>query len=85
MNKVKGTILFILISFYNFAQDIHFSQFNDLPLALNPSLAGNMDGTMRTGAIYRNQWNSVSVPFKSIALYADFKAEIPFIKTQNCI
>ncbi len=83
MIKLKGTILFILISFYNFAQDIHFSQFNDLPLALNPSLAGNMDGTIRTGALYRNQWNSVSVPFESIAVYADFKAGLPFLKTQN--
>ncbi len=83
MIKIKGTILFLSISFYNFAQDIHFSQFNDLPLALNPSLAGNMDGTIRTGALYRNQWNSVSVPFESVALYADFKAASPFLKTQN--
>lgn len=83
MTKLRISILFLSISWSNFAQDIHFSQFNDLPLALNPSLAGNMDGTIRTGALYRNQWNSVSIPFESIALYADFKAATQLLGTQN--
>ena len=83
MIKTRILILFLFVSFYTLAQDIHFSQFNDLPLALNPSLAGNMDGTMRTGTIYRNQWNSISVPFESIALYADFKSSPKFLRNQN--
>ena len=83
MIKIRVSILFFFVSLYSLAQDIHFSQFNDLPLALNPSLAGNMDGTMRTGTLYRNQWNSVSVPFESIALYADFKSSPKFLQNQN--
>jgi len=83
MKKTRIFILFFFTCLCTSAQDIHFSQFNDLPLSLNPSLAGNMDGTMRTGTIYRNQWNSVSVPFESIALYADFKASPSFLKNQN--
>lgn len=75
-------IFFILIacSISVNGQDIHFSQFNDLPLNLNPALSGNMDGTFRAGTIYRNQWNSVSVPFESTGLYADFKAYPKFLK-----
>ena len=42
MIKTRISILFLFASFYTLAQDIHFSQFNDLPLALNPSLAGYM-------------------------------------------
>ena len=60
-------------------QDIHFSQFNDLPLNLNPALSGNMDGTFRAGTIYRNQWNSIGVPFESTALFSDFKIYPKFL------
>lgn len=39
-----------------FAQDIHFSQFYNAPLTLNPALSGKVNGKYRIGAIYRNQW-----------------------------
>ncbi|MBO72259.1 MAG: hypothetical protein CMD35_01460 [Flavobacteriales bacterium] len=83
MIKTRASILFLFLKFSVLGQDIHFSQYNDLPLALNPSLAGNMDGTMRTGTIYRNQWNSISVPFESMAIYADFKSAPKFLNHQN--
>lgn len=38
------------------AQDIHYSQFYNSPLTLNPALTGLTKGTFRAGAIYRNQW-----------------------------
>lgn len=38
------------------AQDIHYSQFYNSPLTLNPALTGKIGGTFRVGAIYRNQW-----------------------------
>ena len=75
----KITILLVFIGLITFAQDVHFSQFNDLPLSLNPGLSGNMDGTVRAGTIYRNQWNSVSVPFESTGLYGDFKSTPEFL------
>lgn len=78
--KIFTFILFLSFSATIIAQDIHFSQFNDLPLTLSPALSGNMDGTVRAGTIYRNQWNSVSVPFESIGLYADFKSSPEFLK-----
>src|ERR1700744_5202325 len=45
------------------AQDIHFTQFNAAPLIINPAFTGNFDGQYRVAAIYRNQWQSVTVPY----------------------
>jgi type IX secretion system PorP/SprF family membrane protein len=40
-------------------QDVHFTQFEHLPLMFNPGQTGNIKGTMRLGAIYRDQWRNV--------------------------
>lgn len=40
------------------AQDIHYTQFYNSPLTLNPALTGVINGAYRIGAIYRNQWFS---------------------------
>lgn len=53
------------------AQDIHWSQFNDIPLFQNPAHAGHFDGDYRFVGNYRNQWRSVTVPFSTISLSAD--------------
>lgn len=42
------------------AQDIHYSQFYNSPLTLNPALTGKTDGSFRVSANYRNQWFGVS-------------------------
>ena len=73
MNR-KIIIVFILIlinSFLN-AQDIHFSQYYASPMTVNPAYTGMFNGTYRVGANYRNQWASVSVPYKTFAAYADY-------------
>lgn len=53
------------------AQDIHFSMLDLDPLLFNPAYAGFFDGTGRFGAIYRNQWASVSVPFQTLTATAE--------------
>lgn len=60
-------ILFLLLPAMVGAQDIHFSQFYNSPLTLNPTLTGLMEGKARVGVIYRNQWNSVSTPFSTVS------------------
>ncbi len=57
------------ISFW--AQDIHWSQYNDNPIFQNPGNAGLFNGDYRFVANYRNQWKSVSVPFSTISFSAD--------------
>lgn len=47
------------------AQDIHFSQFYETSILRNPSLVGIFTGDYKVGAIYRNQWSSISRPFQT--------------------
>lgn len=45
------------------AQDIHFSQFYNAPLNLNPGLNGIFGGDTRFVGNYRSQWRGVPVPY----------------------
>lgn len=54
-------------------QDYTFSQFNELPLLRNPALAGVFNGDMRISGAWRNQWQSVTTPFQTGSLSAEFK------------
>ncbi|HEY1031907.1 MAG TPA: PorP/SprF family type IX secretion system membrane protein [Flavipsychrobacter sp.] len=53
------------------AQDIHFTQFKGAPLVINPAFTGNFSGQWRATAIYRDQWRSVTSPFKTYAVSVD--------------
>jgi type IX secretion system PorP/SprF family membrane protein len=52
-------------------QDINFSQFYELPLLRNPGLAGIFKGDIRLTGAMRNQWSSVTVPYKTESLSAE--------------
>lgn len=57
--KIKSIlcgILFTLCGISLHAQDIHFSQFYQSPLNLNPALTGVMNCNKRLVVNYRNQW-----------------------------
>jgi len=54
-------------------QDIHYSQFFNSPLNLNPALTGIYNGDARLHANYKNQWASVPVDYTSADLGGDFK------------
>ncbi len=53
------------------AQDIHFSQFFNAPYAQSPANIGQFDGDYRAGAIYRQQWRSVTVPYSTFGIGGD--------------
>jgi type IX secretion system PorP/SprF family membrane protein len=55
------------------AQDIHFSQFYEFPLLRNPALAGIFNGNIRFTGAYRNQWQSVTVPYRTMGVSAECK------------
>ena len=55
----------------SFAQDIHFSQFNNSPLNLNPAQTGLFNGDWRFVGNMRNQWSSVPVPYRTFSLSTD--------------
>jgi type IX secretion system PorP/SprF family membrane protein len=50
-----------------FSQDIHFSQFYELPLLRNPALAGIYKGDLRFATVFRNQWQAVPARFQTTA------------------
>ncbi len=77
-NKIYIYLIIILIvSATNlFAQDIHFSQFYASPLSLNPANTGNYDGDWRIMNNYRNQWRSLSIPFRTISIGFDGQLRI---------
>jgi len=58
-----------------FAQGMHFSQYYNAPLLLNPANTALMpDNDFRVGVNYRNQWSSVPVPYRTYSVYADMQA-----------
>lgn len=60
-----------------YAQDIHFSQFYQAPLHLNPAMTGVMQCTQRFSANYRNQWSSViNNPFQTYNVSYDTKIPV---------
>jgi type IX secretion system PorP/SprF family membrane protein len=78
MRKRILLISFLLVSTFcvvnTYAQqDINFSQFFELPLLRNPALAGIFNGKVRITSAYRNQWESVTEPYKTVAVGAECK------------
>ena len=55
------------------SQDLHFSQFYEAPLWRNPSFAGLFEGDVRVQAVYRNQWSSITFPYQTGSLNAEYK------------
>lgn len=58
------------------AQDINFSQFYELPMLRNPALGGIYQCDIRAVTAYRNQWSSVTVPYRTMALETEFKTGV---------
>jgi type IX secretion system PorP/SprF family membrane protein len=73
----------ILCSRQFFAQDIHFSQWTQSPLIAAPSTAGNFSGNFRILGNFRNQWRSVTTPYKTTALSAEAREFIPSLSQLN--
>jgi type IX secretion system PorP/SprF family membrane protein len=76
MNKRFAILFFILFQLFTQtvnAQDLHFSQYFNAPLLVNPANTGfNPDYDFRIGGNYRNQWSSISnFPYKTMSIWAD--------------
>jgi type IX secretion system PorP/SprF family membrane protein len=74
--KSVGAVLILLQSYWGNAQDVGFSQFYDQPLLRNPALAGVFTGDVRVTAAFRNQWQSVTIPYRTYALNAEYKMPV---------
>lgn len=74
MSRILTTFLIALTASLSFAQDIHWSQFNDNQLFQNPGNAGQFNGDIRFIGNYRDQWRSVTVPFSTLSFSVDSKS-----------
>src|SRR3990172_9407074 len=85
---VRNTFLGVVVSATGLnAQDIHFSQFNQSPLTLNPALAGTTVW-IRAGLQYRTQWKAVHSEnspntYSTIGAGFDIKSKRRWIKVKN--
>ncbi len=73
MKKIILISILISVAKFGLAQDIHFSQFQETPLQLNPSFAGGFSGDQRVILNYRNQWASMGSPFTTYDISFDTK------------
>jgi len=66
-------LLLLLFSKHSIGQDLHYSQYYNSPLNLNPALTGaNADYRMVLNT--RSQWKSVTVPYRTYSAAFDMKA-----------
>lgn len=73
MKQLYALLTCLLCVQISFAQDVHWSQYNDNPIYQNPGNAGNFNGDVRFVGNFRDQWRAVSKPFQTLALSADGK------------
>lgn len=78
MKKLLVICLLCCSAMAAIAQDIHFSQFYNSPLTLNPTLTGLADGKFRIGGIYRTQWSKVARPFRTASVAFDMPIQAGF-------
>ena len=67
-------VLFLFLFFPSivFAQDFHLSQYDALPMFLNPAMTGMFDGEYRVNGQYRTQWAAVATkPYTTSAISFD--------------
>jgi len=65
----------LLVQQRSIAQSIHFSQYYNAPMLLNPANTALMpENDYRLGINYRNQWASIPVPYNTFSAFADFQA-----------
>lgn len=75
-------IILIAIGTKVYSQDVHFSQRLASNQQRNSAFANNFDGLWSGMTVYRQQWNSVGIPFTTSAVFftRQFYSNIPNLK-----
>jgi type IX secretion system PorP/SprF family membrane protein len=71
--RLKPLLYFLAIAFSQqcVCQDIHFSNWTESPLICAPSTTGKFNGNFRILGNFRNQWRSITIPYKTVGISAD--------------
>ncbi len=73
IKKILITTILLFNTLQVIAQDLHFSQYYNAPIYVNPASVGVFNGDYRFVANYRSQWNSVPVPYTTFSGSIDTK------------
>ena len=74
IRKIIGILLLTIPIGYGYAQDLHFSQYFNSPLLVNPANTGfNPDYDYRLGVNYRTESTNVGNPYKTMSVWGDTK------------
>ena len=71
MKRLYLSCLLGICYLFSYSQDIHYSQFFNSPLNLNPALTGVFAGEQRISGNYKSQWASVPVDYNTLTLEYD--------------
>lgn len=71
--KYLAFLALIFFSWTMEAQDIHWTQYYNSPMNINPSLTGLFQGDTRVTGNFRRQWASVPVPYQTFSGMIDTK------------
>ena len=72
--KIYPLVLLLWVAIYSGkAQDIHYSQFYNAPLNINPALTGVFGGDIRFMGNYRSQWRRTPVDYTTFTGAVDMK------------
>jgi len=85
ITKVKLLLLIILMSgFYQLlhSQDVHFSQRLAGDKQRNPAFTNQFEGSWQAFTVYRQQWQSIGVPFTTSSIFATkrFYTDLPALQ-----
>jgi type IX secretion system PorP/SprF family membrane protein len=64
----------LLLWMQGYAQDLHYSQFYLHSIHLTPAATGIFEGDFRAAGLYRSQWKTVPVDYRSYAGSVEWKA-----------
>ncbi len=72
--KIKYALLAAILILFEAAnaQDLHFAQYYNAPLLVNPANTGFIpEGAYRFGINYRKQWANIGNPYKTFSAFGD--------------
>lgn len=81
MKKFLFVIILISIGVLLQAQDVHFSQIYEAPLAIDPSFTGYFDGNHRIAGNYKSQWHNIQKGFNTFDLSYEYSFYNPAKKS----
>ena len=67
MRNMLLCLVMLLLAGSMSSQDLHYSQFYNSPLNVNPAKTGIFNGDKRVNLSYRSQWRSVPVPWTTFS------------------